>query len=262
MKTNFHTHIYRCCHAWGTEEDYVLEAVKNGLSIIGFSDHGPFPDRDFGLRMSYEELSEHIGVLNELKKRFEGKIRIYKGLEIEYHKRYNSYYEYLLNEGGLDYLILGQHNYTDENGEIRFISSLSGTEDYIRYAESVAQAAESGYFAIIAHPDIIYKNDFAWDDNCDRTAEIIADAAERNNIPLEVNANGFRRGMTKFPDGMRYQYPVDRFWEKMKGRNISVTVGSDCHTTEQLWDHHIPVAYDYCSKFGLKVAYDPIKKEK
>ena len=28
MKTNYHTHNYRCNHAAGTVEDYILEAIK------------------------------------------------------------------------------------------------------------------------------------------------------------------------------------------------------------------------------------------
>lgn len=36
---NLHTHNYLCGHADGTVEDYVREAVKNGVKILGISDH-------------------------------------------------------------------------------------------------------------------------------------------------------------------------------------------------------------------------------
>ena len=29
-KTNYHMHTYRCMHASGTDEEYVLSAIKNG----------------------------------------------------------------------------------------------------------------------------------------------------------------------------------------------------------------------------------------
>ena len=46
MKTNYHTHNYRCNHATGTASDYVEEAIKNGFSEIGISDHLPHPGKD------------------------------------------------------------------------------------------------------------------------------------------------------------------------------------------------------------------------
>ena len=70
-----------------------------------------------------------------------------------------------------------------------------------------------------------------------------------------------RRGKSYFPDGMRFQYPVDRFWKKVRGKNINVTVGSDCHTAEQLWDHHIDAVYKYCKDLRLNIIYDIFSKE-
>ncbi|MDE6281143.1 MAG: PHP domain-containing protein, partial [Oscillospiraceae bacterium] len=66
MKANYHTHTERCRHAQGTERDYVQEALTAGVSILGFSDHAPFPDHDFGLRMLYEELPAYIAAVDQL----------------------------------------------------------------------------------------------------------------------------------------------------------------------------------------------------
>ena len=59
LKSNWHTHTYRCGHAIGTEEEYVLAAIKAGVKRLGFSDHCPFPgiyqDR---ARMDYEEFED------------------------------------------------------------------------------------------------------------------------------------------------------------------------------------------------------------
>ena len=38
MKTNYHTHTTRCVHATGSDEDYVLSAIKGGYQELGFSD--------------------------------------------------------------------------------------------------------------------------------------------------------------------------------------------------------------------------------
>ena len=42
MDYNFHVHTWRCSHATGTEEEYILRAIENGVRYMGFSDHVPF----------------------------------------------------------------------------------------------------------------------------------------------------------------------------------------------------------------------------
>ena len=39
LKTNYHTHTYRCGHADGKDEDYVRQALGAGMYELGFSDH-------------------------------------------------------------------------------------------------------------------------------------------------------------------------------------------------------------------------------
>ncbi|MFV0479993.1 MAG: PHP domain-containing protein [Anaerorhabdus sp.] len=45
---NFHTHTYRCKHAIGRDEEYVIEAIKAGVKVLGFSDHMPFRNVSLG----------------------------------------------------------------------------------------------------------------------------------------------------------------------------------------------------------------------
>ena len=98
MKANYHTHTQRCRHAQGTETDYIQEALKAGVSILGFSDHAPFPDHDFGFRMPYTELAEHFQEVDRLTELYASDIVIRKGLEIEYLPKYRDYYERLLTQ--------------------------------------------------------------------------------------------------------------------------------------------------------------------
>ena len=42
MIANYHTHTHRCNHAIGREEDYVKEALKAGMKILGWADHTPY----------------------------------------------------------------------------------------------------------------------------------------------------------------------------------------------------------------------------
>ncbi len=251
LKANFHTHTYRCLHAFGTEENYVQAAVKAGLEQLGFSDHAPFPDRDFGLRMQFAELEEYLSVIDSLKDKYS--IQLFKGLEIEYHPVYRDYYRELLDKYKLDYLILGEHMYTMPDGEIKNIYFAESTEDYLYYADAIAQAAQTDCFSVIAHPDLMLKNHFAWDENCRKASRQIIDSAKKHNMVLEFNANGFRKGLQPFPDGQRYPYPDKRFWDMVKDTDIRVIVGSDCHSPEQVWDSDMEYACRTARQYGLNV---------
>lgn len=253
MKYNFHTHTYRCLHAVGTEEDYIKYAVNSGLSVIGFSDHAPFPDFDFGLRMKFDELNDYIQTLETLKEKYKNEIQIFKGLEIEYQPKYLDYYRDLHEKYGLDYLALGEHHYLNPNGELNNIFFADSTEDYVNYAKAVCEAVQTGYFSFVAHPDIMFLNNFAWDNNCENACRMIVDCAEKENIILELNANGFRRDLRQYPDGVRYPYPDKRFWEMVRERNIRVIIGSDCHVPEQISDRYITTAEKFAENLGLQL---------
>lgn len=236
MRTNYHTHTRRCLHAFGNEEDYIRSALAAGVSILGFSDHAPFPDQDYGYRMPYNELKEYFAAVDLLTNTYSSDIVIRKGLEIEYVPQYRSYYEELLWEHKLDYLLLGEHFFLNDAGCLINITQVQDSEVCLSYAKAIADAMKTGYFQIVAHPDIFAINYFAWDKNCDAATDIILDAAATTGTILEFNANGFRRGLHDYPDGNRYMYPHMNFWNRASDSGIRVIVGSDCHEACQVWD--------------------------
>ena len=44
--TNYHTHTFLCNHADGLPSDYVLQAIEDGCTLLGFSDHCPYSVSD------------------------------------------------------------------------------------------------------------------------------------------------------------------------------------------------------------------------
>lgn len=251
MKANYHTHTERCRHAQGTEEDYIKSAIDGHLAVLGFSDHAPFPDHDFGLRMPYSELEDYLQTIDTLAEKYSAAIILHKGLEIEYLPEYMNYYEYLLQEEKLDYLLLGEHFYRDSSGCMFNITQAQSTDTYVAYARAVADAIKTGYFKIIGHPDIFMMNRFAWDANCEKATEIIVDAALLTGAILEFNANGIRRGIYEYPDGQRCMYPHKAFWKSVSKARIPVVIGSDCHNFSQVWDESVEQAYIRLQELGL-----------
>lgn len=253
IKSNFHTHVQRCRHAGGTEEDYVKAALSNGFSQLGFSDHGPFPDIDYGLRMPFCELKEYLNEISKLKAEYASDIILWKGLEIEYLPEHLNYYEELLTKRGLDYLLMGEHFYKNLDGDTANIyGPTSSTEQFLAYARTIAEGMKTGFFKAIAHPDIYMLNPFAWDNNCAKAADIIIDTAVATGTVLEYNANGFRRKESEFPDGTRHPYPHINFWKMAAQSSVKVIVSSDCHNPANLWDDIMDLAYRNLQELGIQ----------
>lgn len=251
INANYHTHTWRCRHAQGTERDYVLAAVRAGVDILGFSDHAPFPDYNFGLRMPYDELRPYLDAIDRLTRAFVSDIILYKGLEIEYIPQYQSYYEGLLTREGMDYLLLGEHFYPDGQGVVRNIYHARSTADAVKYARAVVRGMETGLFCMVAHPDLFTLGQFAWDENWEEAADLIVDASVRTGVVLEFNANGLRRGIHDYPDGPRLMYPHHRFWEKAARAGVPVVIGSDCHEAGQVWDGCMPESRRILLEMGI-----------
>ncbi|MCR5279376.1 MAG: histidinol-phosphatase [Lachnospiraceae bacterium] len=262
MRTNYHTHTPLCRHAVGQNAaEYAASAFKEGFDILGFSDHAPFPDRDYGYRMLYEELPQYIKEIEALKKEYAPKgMAIYTGLEIEYFPRYlkfksipyGNYYEYLLNDLKLDYLLCGEHFFTTKDGEIMNLYNIDCQEQVIDYALSCSEAMSTGYFKILGHPDLFGVNDYPWNDIYDRATDIILNAAVKYGTIVEFNANGYRRGIHEFSDCDRYMYPLEPFWNKAKDADIKVIIGSDSHNPAEIWDYAREKALDYLGSLNIK----------
>lgn len=261
-RTNFHTHVARCRHATGDAEDYVQAAIAAGVEVLGFSDHAPFPDVDFGPRMQYSELPDYVQEIHDSAKRHAGEIELHVGLEIEYLPDHIDYYHRLLASEGVEYLILAGHMFRARDGkEYNVFFDIPDTSYFIDYARYMEEAMHSGCFVSLAHPDIIMMQEhFVWDDYCEEGSEIIIRAAEETGLPLEYNANGMRRGIWTFPDIDRYPYPDPRFWSKVATSKALAYVGNDCHNPAYMWDERMVQCYRDLERLGIEPVEDILKQ--
>ena len=92
-KNNYHTHTFRCKHATGDVVDYAREAFNGGATILGISDHVPWPDHRWDeVRMDISQLDEYEQAIDYARKTYP-KLKILKGMECEYNKEFHSYLE-------------------------------------------------------------------------------------------------------------------------------------------------------------------------
>ncbi len=227
MIANYHTHTPRCNHAWGTEAEYVEQALVAGLQILGFSDHSPyvFPGDYYSrFRMRPEKLEEYVSAVLTVRKVYEGRIQIPLGLELEYYPEHLPNLLPLLKDQPLDYLILGQHFVGNEIGDHYSGHPTADKRHMERFCNQVIDAMHSGLFTYFAHPDIL---NYVGDDHSFWREQVrrICREARQCGIPLEINL----LGMLELK-----HYPNDRFWEIAAEEGCDVILGRDAHEPDQL----------------------------
>ncbi len=265
LTTNYHTHTYRCGHAVGKDEDYVLSAIKEGIKILGFSDHISYPNLpQKGIRQDYEMLPHYLSSINQLKDKYKKEIEIHVGFEAEYFPQLDSYYHDLLDNKGLEYLILGQHCYLNENNEYIFYNSTHNDyQNLKRYVDEVIMAMNTGLFVYVAHPDIILNSFDEIDEKVlDEMKRIIFESIKLN-IPLEINVAGIRyqekgnENLIGFKS-KRY-YPYDEFFSLVGKYHAPVVIGVDAHDPKDFQNEEaIKKAFMLVDKYNLNLV-DTIK---
>lgn len=255
-KINYHTHTYRCGHANGTEEEMIEAAMKIQIEELGMSCHVPLPHyrkhliqsipslRSFrsilslcrafltggpNMRMPFQQMDEHMNKVKECQEKYKGRIKIYQGFEAEGLKEYFSYYQKLLDENKVDYLILGHHFHKHCIHSDYFGREKMSKKDIYQYCNDVEQAIETKLFSYLAHPDLFLQgyHDFGLD--MQTVSRRICEKAKAYNLPLEINAGGMRKGLKDFNGEMLYLYPNLHFWKIASEIGNDVILGFDAH---------------------------------
>ncbi len=248
---NYHSHTYLCGHADGVPVDYVKEAIKHNYNVLGISEHAPMPMLvNNNSRLKEEDYEVYIKYLDEAKDlAIKNNITFYKGLEIEYFKGLYLYDKYLKD---MDYLILGQH-YIVKDNKYRSTYHLDSLEDVIIYRDTLMEALKTRYFNLLCHPDLCFFNIKNPTDEMYEALRPVVKLAKELDIPLEVNANGFRRA--KHEQGSLdlniIRYPRYKFFKIVKEENAKVIVSSDAHSKDALDDWAIEMSYQFIKDLGL-----------
>lgn len=250
---NLHTHNYLCGHAIGTVEDYTREAVKNGLKILGISDHIDTRHTNncaWICRDSIDKdyLSQFVDPINE----FGDKITIYKAGEMEYYDDNEASYNFFKSK--LDYFVLGQHCVETKTIH-KHVSELGNNEMYaIELLEQENRGIETGFFTVLAHPDMV----FGWysgavDAVKNKFEKMILNAADKGML-IEFNANGIRNN--------GFGYPTDYLVDICKYYDIPVIVSSDCHQPNVLCDEYVKKLIVYLCRKNIRIlSLEDIKKK-
>lgn len=254
LTSNIHTHTYRCGHAYGTDEEYVLAAIDAGITFLGFSDHIGFPGlHQKGIRQEAEMVDDYVKSLTELKEKYKDKIEIHIGYEAEYYPEFKDYYKWLKEEKGIEFFILGQHCYLDGDKFKFYVGDIKDTVSADRYVDALVEAIKSGMYKYVAHPDLFINGYQAWDDHIIAQCRRIIEAAIEMDIPLEINLGGARwitlnnfEAILGYHLDVDFLYPYEPFWALVATyKDAKVTIGVDAHKPDNFQNSSIEIAEKY-----------------
>ena len=266
-----HTHT-TFCDGHDDVETVCRTAYEKGLRSLGFSSHAPIHKKT-GLVTTWhaqeERLEEYIETVQAAKKRWEGKLPIYLGLEVDFIPGLMGPADKDYREMDLDFIIGAVHYVIPARGEPftvddsaenvdRGIKEIFGGDPLgmvEAYWDSQEAMIRAGGFDLLAHPDLVKKNN-SFPEGCEnrlfseeeksyrqRTAAIAALLAQAG-LPAEINTGGMNRGKIKDC------YPSLDFLKLFRKYGVPMVINADAHRAEHLGGH-----YEEARQFLLAAGY-------
>lgn len=252
MQTNYHTHTYRCHHAFGKDEDYVRQAIRQGFKKLGFSDHTcwnyPYTPGQ-RVRMSVSDFDGYAKSVRALQKKYAGDIDLLLGVEAEYFEDYIDWLIDFAIEKDLDYLIFGNHYLGKDDRSSPWTGSIS-EKQLTSYIDTCIKGLKSGIYSYLAHPDLpLFSGRFVWNENVEKEFERLCLAAKELDIPLEYNCTGLMRNLSMDHEG----YPHHKFWELAARTGNKAIIGMDSHMPDDMTKKLYDLGRSNLEKTGIEI---------
>ncbi len=220
---NFHLHS-RFSDGSSEPEEFVIKAIDLGFSSLGFTEHSPLPfENPFSLKS--ENIGNYIDIIDQLKSKYSGKIKLYRALEMDYIHGISEDFGYWKKQCKTDYLIGSVHLVKPPNDTGLWFTDGPKYEAYDKglnkfFGGDIKKAVKTYYhqmnemistqkFDIVGHIDKIkmhnkgryFIEDEAWYQKLvDECLELIYE----KDLIVEVNTRGIykKRFPGLFPDGI------------------------------------------------------------
>jgi histidinol-phosphatase (PHP family) len=223
-----HCHTPLCKHAHGAPGAYAAAALKRGFKGIIFTCHCPLPDGiSSAVRMAPGEYDEYVACVATTRKEYAGRVDVRLGLESDYYPGVEPWLEKLHARAPLHHVLGSVHTQVPEYRTAFFRGDWF---DYQKtYFEHLAQAAETGLYDTLAHPDLV-KNEAPAEWRLTRIEPYIERALDRiakTGVAMELNTSGRYKALPEMNPGRR-------MLELIRARGIPVVLGADAHRPERV----------------------------
>lgn len=250
---DLHVHTARCGHATGEMSEYVDAARTRGLDAICFTDHLPMPaPYPQYYTMAAHELPAYAedvaqAALDALER---GGPEVLLGIEADWLPGSGDHVERAISEHEFDVVLgsvhfLGDWAFDDPDLVSRY-EAWQPDALWARYFEEVANAAASGLFDVIAHPDLVKK--FGSRPTIDPRDwyEDTAIALAGSGCAIEVNTGGLRKPVHEI-------YPAIDLLKACRRRGVPATTGSDAHAPGEVGE-----GFDLARRLLVEAGYDSV----
>jgi histidinol-phosphatase (PHP family) len=232
LPADYHMHTPLCRHAVGEPTSYAAQALRVGLSEIGFSEHNPMIRDDYDdWHMRQADLDAYVESVNKAQ-RDHPSLVIKLALEVDYIPGHEEWIRDLAARHSWDYLIGSVHYVSDSwdldnPKKISEWKSRDPMEVWTIYFERLGQAAESGLFEIIGHADLPKKFCFYPAEDCTSLFDRFLSVAKRSEVALEINTAGLRKDCKEM-------YPSRQILQLAVQKGVPLTFASDAHAPEEV----------------------------
>jgi len=221
-----HSHTPLCNHSQGLPGEFAAVALERGLKGIIVTCHCPLPDGiSSNVRMKPEEYGEYVAMVAEAREAWKDRLDVRLGLESDYYPGVESWLEELHSREPLNYVLGSIHYHVEEYRRRYFTGDVVAYQKL--YYDHLAQAAESGLFDSLAHPDLVKNQDPSqWD--FERIRPEVANALDRiaaTGVAMELNTSGVNKALPEMNPGISQL-------QMMQERGIPVVIGADAHRPE------------------------------
>ncbi len=263
--SNYHSHC-SFCDGKGTPEEFLGEAIAQGLDAYGFSSHSPVPFKNSWSLLS-EKVGDYMKAIQELKETHSDTIEVYCGMEVDYIPEKIGPQFPFIQELNLDYTI-GSVHYIDHyedgkpwcvDGSYKgFVKGLNEIYNgdvktvVTRYFELLEEMVETSTPTIVGHMDRIRRQQgelFSEEEDWYRKAlTSLLDTVAESGIYIEVNTKGI------FSHKLPQPYPSLWVLKEIQKREIPLILGSDCHHPTEIVAE-FDKALELAQEAGFKEVY-------
>ncbi|HKX60702.1 MAG TPA: histidinol-phosphatase HisJ family protein [Verrucomicrobiae bacterium] len=227
LPADYHMHTVLCRHAVGVPTDYAAEAVRRGLTEIGFSEHNPMIRDDYDdWHMLQGDLDAYVSQVEQAR-RDHPSLVIKLALEVDYIPGQETWIKDLAARHPWDYLI-GAVHYVSESWDLDNPKKISEWkhrdpfEVWTVYFDRLTMAAASGLFDIMAHADLCKKFCFYPKQDYIPLVTRFLKAAKEADVAMELNTAGLRKDCREI-------YPSRSIVELAARHGVPITFASDAH---------------------------------
>lgn len=233
-----HVHTRYSKHARGSIDDVVRAALANGISILTFTDHAPFPV-DATNRLLASELEQYVEDIARARSQYSSQITILTGLEADFMPGAGEHTQRLLAGLELDFVIGSIHYIPVAGGRVNVwdLPRLNEAETLTRFFLGLEEALCCGMFDAMGHPDALLRAvpEDTW---CARFLPLLPLFA-RHGVAYELNASGARKSIYdpatgRESHGCHLSYPSRTLLPLLVAAGVSFTIGSDAHDPQDV----------------------------